>query len=71
MSTLYTNNAQGTLSGSATVGDTTLSSAVFAVLPTVASPDVVWLVVDPEAVGGAPEIVKVTAHTAAASTVRL
>lgn len=48
---------------------TTINSANFANLPVVASPDTLVLVLDPLGSAGAPEIVIVTAHTAAATSV--
>lgn len=50
------------------IGDTSLSSAALSSLPTVTSPDIAALVLDPVGVGGVPECVWVTAHTAAATT---
>lgn len=70
MATLYANFLAGTttdnpLSDSAT----TINSAGFANLPEVTGTDIIWLVLDPDASAGAPEIVKVTAHTASATSV--
>ena len=48
---------------------TTINSAAFANLPTVTAPDELTLVLDPTASAGAPEIVRVTAHTASATSV--
>jgi hypothetical protein len=47
---------------------TTLTSAGLASLPAVGSTQHMALIVDPDAVGGNPEIVHVTAHTALATT---
>lgn len=47
---------------------TTLTSAGLASVPAVASTQHVVLIIDPDAVGGNPEIVYVTAHTALATT---
>lgn len=47
----------------------TLSSPAFADLPVVAPPDYLALILDPAEVVGAPEVVYVTAHLAAATTV--
>lgn len=69
MARLRSNFKSGTLSASIIAGTTTLSSAAFATLPVVASPDVLAIVLDPDAGAGAPEIVFVTAHTASATTV--
>lgn len=46
---------------------TSVNSAGFSALPTVANPDTCWLVLDPEGTAGTPEIVQVTVHTAAAT----
>lgn len=43
-------------------------SAGAANFPAVASPDVAYITLDPDGINGAPEIVMVTAHTAAATT---
>jgi len=51
------------------IGATTINSANFANLPVVASPDIIALVLDPLGTAGTPEIVYVTAHTAAATSV--
>jgi hypothetical protein len=48
---------------------TTINSAAFANLPAVVAPDTMRIILDPLAVGGIPEIVLVTAHTAAATSV--
>lgn len=48
---------------------TSISSSEFATLPVIASPDILAMVLDPEGAFGAAEIVHVTAHTAAATTV--
>lgn len=69
MSRLRSNFNNGTLSAAATNVATTLSSAGFAALPVVAAPDVLFIVLDPQATAGNPEIVQVTAHTASATTV--
>tara|TARA_R110001606_G_scaffold101624_10_gene223102 strand:- start:4291 stop:5241 length:951 start_codon:yes stop_codon:yes gene_type:complete len=42
---------------------------VFGVLPVVSGTDYLWIVIDPDASAGAPEIVKVTAHASASTTV--
>jgi hypothetical protein len=51
------------------VGSTTINSAGFASLPVVDTTNHLILVLDPTGIGGAPEIVRVTAHTAAATVV--
>jgi hypothetical protein len=53
------------------IAGTTLDSAIFANLPTIAAPDYMWLTLDPSGVAGLPEIVQVTAHTAAAITLTI
>lgn len=47
---------------------TTLNSAALASLPEIASPDIAVLVLDPTGSAGAPEVIYVTAHTAAATS---
>lgn len=47
---------------------TTINSAGLASLPAIASPDIAVLVLDPTGSAGAPEVVYVTAHTAAATS---
>lgn len=49
-------------------GATTFTSAGLAALPAIGSTQHMPLILDPDGVGGAPEIVYVTAHTAAATT---
>lgn len=68
MPTIYANFISGTLSADPGLAGTTLTGTAFANLPVVSSPDVMWVVLDPEAVNGAPEVVKVTAHTTSAPT---
>lgn len=48
---------------------TTINSAAFANLPVVTGGDELTLVLDPTGAAGAPEIVKVTAHSASATSV--
>lgn len=50
------------------IGDVTLSSAALSSLAAVVAPDVALLILDPAGSAGAPEVVTVTAHTAAATT---
>ena len=50
------------------IGGTTMNSANLAAMPEVASPDIAAIVLDPAGGAGAPEIVWVTAHTAAATS---
>lgn len=63
MATLYSNFLQGTLTTSVIDTDVSLSSTGFTSLPLVTSPNVLWIVLDPQASAGAPEVVQVTAHT--------
>jgi hypothetical protein len=70
MSAVYENFAAGQVSDDPlTLGATTINSAGFAVLPVVVAPDFLWLSLDPDGVDGVPEVVKVTAHAAAATSV--
>lgn len=66
MARIRSNFFYGTLSGTLATTATTLTCAELASFPAVASPDVAYLVLGPET--AAPEIVKVTAHTASATT---
>lgn len=50
------------------IGATTYNSTNLSSMPVVAAPDYMWVALDPLGVNGAPEIVKVTLHTAAASS---
>lgn len=50
------------------IGDTSLSSAGLSTLSVITSPDIAAVILDPGGVAGAPEVVWVTAHTAAATT---
>ncbi len=50
------------------IGGTTLSSNELSTFPAVVSPDIGVIVLDPRGTAGAPEVVWVTAHTAAATT---
>lgn len=69
MAVIYANLQGGTITDNPLlVGATTISSAAFATLPEVVAPDVMYLTLDPTGVAGAPEIVQVTAHTAAATS---
>lgn len=63
------NFASGVLSADPGAAGTVLTSGNFAFLPAVASPHTMRLALDPDGIAGAPEIVIVTAHTAAATTV--
>jgi hypothetical protein len=68
MPDIYFNLTSGTLTADPGSGGTTLSSATFASLPAIAAPDTMRLVLDPDGALGLPEIVLVTAHTAAATS---
>jgi len=70
VATLFPNLKGGTITDNPlAIGATTINSAGFANLPAVTAPDFLWLTLDPDALVGAPEIVKVTAHTASATSV--
>jgi len=72
MSTVvYTNFIDGSLSAGISPADGTATAAVFATLPAITGTDYAWLVIDPDAGAGAPEVVKVTAHTASSTTVTI
>lgn len=69
MTRLRENFKTGVLSADLSNVATTISSTQFAGLPEVASPDYMIVVLDPQGLSGNPEIVKVTAHTAASPTI--
>ena len=70
MGTIYRNFLSGAISDNPlSSGATTINSAGFANLPTIASPDTMWITLDPVAAYGAPEVVQVTAHTASATSI--
>lgn len=70
MTTLFANFLAGTTTDSPlTSGATTINSSGFTSLPDVSGGDIMWLVLDPDASAGAPEIVKVTSHGTSASNV--
>ena len=69
MARLRFSSLSGVLDADIDGSNVTLSSPDFADLPAVASPDYLPLILDPDRAAGAPEIVYVTAHTAAATTV--
>jgi hypothetical protein len=70
MTTLYENFLAGTITDSP-LSDvaTTINSTNFASLPVVSGSDIMYLVLDPDASGGAPEVVTVTAHSTSATSV--
>lgn len=65
---LYQNFAGGQTDAALTNSGTTLSSPALAGLVAVASPDFAMLVLDPDGIGGAPEIVEVSTHSSSATT---
>jgi microcystin-dependent protein len=70
MATLYENLLGGSITNNPlTSGATTITSTAFQYLPTVTVPDVMFLTLDPEGLNGAPEIVQVTNHSPASTTV--
>jgi len=70
VATLFPNLKGGTITDNPlAIGATTINSAGFANLPVVTAPDFLWLTLDPDALVGAPEIVKVTTHTSSATSV--
>lgn len=67
---LRRNNIAGTITDNPlAIGATTINSAGFADLPVVDATNHLILILDPLEVGGTAEIVRVTAHTAAATSV--
>lgn len=72
MSRLKLNFQAGTITDNPlAIGATTINSAEFASIPAIAaSPnaDILAIVLDPDAVNGAPEIVWITSHTASATS---
>lgn len=68
MSALHVANIGGETDAALTDVATTFSSPALAALDAIASPDYLWICVDPDGIGGEPEWMKVTAYTAAAAT---
>jgi hypothetical protein len=69
MATLYRNFLSGTITDNPLSDSaTTINSAGFEFLPTITT-DQMWLVLDPDGSAGAPEICRITAHSAAATSV--
>lgn len=69
MAAIYSNFLSGTITDNPLSSvATTVNSANFANVPAVASPNTMWLVLDPTGSAGAPEIVQITAHTASATS---
>jgi hypothetical protein len=72
MAAIFANLQSGTTTTAPlAIAGTTLDSAGFANLPTIAAPDYMWLTLDPAGSAGLPEIVQVTAHTASATTLTI
>lgn len=70
MPDLYHNLVSGTITDNPlAIGATTINSAGFANLPAVVGPDTLRITLDPAGINGLPEIVLVTAHTAAATSI--
>jgi microcystin-dependent protein len=70
MAAIFSNLKGGTITDNPLTNvATTINSTAFVNLPTVTAPDFMWLVLDPDGSGNGPEIVKVTAHTASATSV--
>lgn len=69
MAVLVENFRSGTITSSISDVDTTISSAEFADLGVVASPDTMKIVLDPQAVNGDPEIVTITTHTSSSTSI--
>lgn len=58
---------QGTLTNAITAGDTGIESEGLGDLPDIVAPDIAYIVIDPNGVGGRPELVIVTNHVAGAT----
>jgi len=70
MATLYHAFKSGTITDNPlSSGATQVNSAGFSALPVVASPDILWITLDPLGSAGVPELIKVTAHTSASTQV--
>ncbi len=69
MTVLWGNFLAGTTTNNPlAVGGTTLTSTELATLPTVTSPDVMWIVLDPRSLQAGREIVLVTDHAASSTS---
>jgi hypothetical protein len=68
MADIFWNITSGTLSADPGASGTTISSAALANLPVVTAPDTLRLTLDPDGVGGQPEVVPITNHAASATT---
>jgi microcystin-dependent protein len=70
MAAIYTNSKAGTITDAPlSAVATTINSTGFANLPAVSAPDFLWITLDPRGVESGPELVKVTAHTASATSI--
>lgn len=70
MAALYENLLGGTITDAPlTSGATTINSSAFQFLPEVVAPAFMFVTLDPAGANGLPEIVKVTAHAASATSV--
>ena len=68
MASIFSNFNSGTITDNPLlIGATSMNSAALASLPEVVAPNTMWLVLDPTASAGAPEVVQVTAHASAAT----
>jgi len=65
---IWSNFAEGTPSVALSNSDTTLQAAFLANVPVVTGPDIMVLVLDPEAEENGPEVVHVTAHSASSTS---
>ena len=68
MPAIFQNFLSGTLTADPGAGGATLTSAELVSMATVASPDFMWVTLDPAGVYGDPEVVKVTTHAGAGGT---
>ena len=66
MARIRTDFVRGTLTNALSSGDTTMTASLLASIPEIVAPDIAVIILDPLA--SAPEIVHITAHTAAATT---
>lgn len=69
MPVIYQNFVSGTITDNPLlIGATTVNGSALADMVAVSGSNSMWLVLDPDGANGAPEIVSVTAHTAAATS---
>lgn len=72
MATLYRNFLAGTITDNPLmVGASSANSANFANLPNVGDPDIMWMVLDPDATAGEPELVKIITHVTSTTAVTI